>query len=178
MPGAASQDKQAFFSLAISWAQRLRSAAYPESAAALYVQANRGARCRRRSSTADSTARGCPSAAAAASCPRCTTSPTPALNSALVYSAVLCCAVLSCTLSKCTVLHTPVLHCTVLSSTAALCSILSWKALYPAVLGYPSRVFTVLGLQPVQCKCSSSASQPTARQASSCCCIAVLSMQT
>lgn len=42
MPGALSYDKLAYFTLALRWAQRLRDAAYPESAAALFVEANRG----------------------------------------------------------------------------------------------------------------------------------------
>ena len=42
MPGSQSYDKLAFFTTAINWAKRLRDAAYPEAAANLYVQANRG----------------------------------------------------------------------------------------------------------------------------------------
>lgn len=42
MPGSLSYDKQTYFKMALGWAKRLRNASFPESAAALYVQANRG----------------------------------------------------------------------------------------------------------------------------------------
>jgi len=42
MPGSLSYDKLAYFTAAVDWAKRLRNAAYPESAANLYVEANRG----------------------------------------------------------------------------------------------------------------------------------------
>lgn len=42
MPGSFSYDKLAYFTMAFEWAKRLRNATYPESAANLFVEANRG----------------------------------------------------------------------------------------------------------------------------------------
>lgn len=42
MPGSLADDKLAYFTLALQWAQRVRNSEYSESAAALYVEAKRG----------------------------------------------------------------------------------------------------------------------------------------